>query len=267
MSFGSELSKVGELVTETKTSSEVNNTDVSFDPDKRLDIAEGVDFDGLDGSIDLNSETFDPDKRIDVNNDGRPDSIQDAPFNPDRRNKETPVTETKPTNAIEERTNPLAERTDLSEKADDKGVASEVKGESLEDVTRDYISDLREKSECPDTISDDAIDISDLKKISPEQRALMREEFDDNKAALRKEWEIQNNREWPKYTQDVYNKNGVLIRKAGNYYDAHHIRPLELGGKNTASNITPLDLSKHADVHSSGGSCTRLVEKVVGGAA
>ena len=56
-----------------------------------------------------------------------------------------------------------------------------------------------------------------------------------------------------------------MIRKVGDFLDAHHVQPLELGGKNEASNITPLDLNKHKDIHSKTGSCTRLVEKVVGG--
>ena len=73
----------------------------------------------------------------------------------------------------------------------------------------------------------------------------MRDEFDDLKSGLKKEWEEKNGRPWPKYEHDVYSANGKLIRKAGSDYDAHHIQPLCLGGKNEVSNITPL----RADVH------------------
>ena len=84
MSFGMEsLSKATETAIENRSAPEVNGADMSFDPDKRLDVNNGLDFDGLNGNIDINQETFDPDKRIDVNNDGKADSIQDAPFQQD----------------------------------------------------------------------------------------------------------------------------------------------------------------------------------------
>lgn len=74
-------------------------------------------------------------------------------------------------------------------------------------------------------------------------------QMDDNdeyaKPELKRQWEIENGRPWPKYETDVYSASGKLIRKAGSDYDAHHIQPLSLGGKNEASNITPL----HAEVH------------------
>ena len=38
-----------------------------------------------------------------------------------------------------------------------------------------------------------------------------------------------------------------MIRKAGGDYDAHHIQPLGMGGKNEASNITPLHANEHYD--------------------
>ena len=99
----------------------------------------------------------------------------------------------------------------------------------------------------------------------PEKVADKREEFDENKAKLRKEWEELNHQEWPKYKEDVVNDDGKVIRKAGDNYDAHHIQPLQLGGENVASNITPLDVNSHREVHSSTGSCKRLVENVKGG--
>ncbi len=132
----------------------------------------------------------------------------------------------------------------------------------LQKVARHYINDLKEQSEFPDTIKIDSLDISKLEKISAEKNSIMREEFDDNKSKLRKEWEKLNGKEWPRYTEDIKNENGITIRKAGDCYDAHHIQPLELGGKNEASNITPLNLKKHQSIHSVNGSCTLLVEKV-----
>lgn len=85
------------------------------------------------------------------------------------------------------------------------------------------------------------------------------------KASLRKEWEELNHLEWPKYKEDVVNADGVVIRKAGQNYDAHHIQPLKLGGENIVTNITPLDMSNHKEVHSLNGSCRALVDAVKGG--
>lgn len=119
--------------------------------------------------------------------------------------------------------------------------------EDLEKVLQDYFRDLKEKSECPDTIPDKPFEASDLKKRTPEENAEMREEFSDNKAQLKHEWEEANGRPWPKYENDVYSANGKLIRKAGSDYDAHHIQPLGMGGKNEASNITPINAENHYD--------------------
>jgi len=128
----------------------------------------------------------------------------------------------------------------------------------------EYINDLKTKSECPETVSTNDLNLSKMEKQPPEKVAALREEFDDTKAKLRKEWESENGREWPKYTEDIYNDSGQIIRRKGDNYDAHHIQPLCLGGENTASNITPLDIYSHRDIHSSNGSCKNLVN-VLGG--
>lgn len=119
--------------------------------------------------------------------------------------------------------------------------------EDIEKVLDDYFKDLRDKSECPETIPDKPFDSFDLKKITPEENAEMREEFSDKKAQLKCEWEEANGRPWPKYEHNVYSANGKLIRKAGSDYDAHHIQPLGMGGKNEAKNITPLNAEVHYD--------------------
>ena len=139
--------------------------------------------------------------------------------------------------------------------------------EDLEKVLQDYFRDLKAKSECPDTIPDKPFEASDLKKRTPEENAEMREEFSDNKAQLKHEWEEANGKPWPKYENDVYSANGNLIRKAGSDYDAHHIQPLGMGGKNEASNITPLNAEGHYDkqgVHASDSPYSKL-DRMLGG--
>ena len=124
------------------------------------------------------------------------------------------------------------------------------KQEELDDLVDEYFDDLVDNSEYPETIENDG---SPWEKVTPEENAKKREEFEDNKKDnpqckenLIKEWEEKHGKEWPRYKEDVY-VNGKLIRKAGDRYDAHHIKPLSFGGKNEVSNITPISAEKHFD--------------------
>ena len=137
----------------------------------------------------------------------------------------------------------------------------------LENMINEYFDDLKSKSECPETIPDRSFESSDLEKLSPDEVAEKREEFDEKKAELKRQWEETNGRPWPKYEQDVYSSNNKLIRKAGSDYDAHHIQPLGMGGKNEVNNITPLHAEVHYDkqgVHSTDSPYSKL-DKMLGG--
>ena len=128
--------------------------------------------------------------------------------------------------------------------------------ETLEELIARYYEDLKNNSEYPETIE---YDDTPWEKITPEENAKMRAEFADNrkdnphcKENLIKAWEEKHGKEWPRYKEDVY-VNGKLIRRAGDRYDAHHIKPLSFGGKNEVTNITPISAEKHFDkqgVHS-----------------
>lgn len=138
---------------------------------------------------------------------------------------------------------------------------------NLEDIMGDYFKDLREKSEYPETIPEKPFEVSDLEKLSPEEVAEKRDEFDDKKAELKRQWEEENGCSWPKYEKDIYSTNGKLIRKEGSDYDAHHIQPLGLNGKNEVSNITPLSAEVHYDkqgVHSPDSPYSKM-DKLLGG--
>lgn len=128
------------------------------------------------------------------------------------------------------------ESLDVTPKNDDKE-------EQIEKLRQEYMDDLKENSEYPDTIQDDG---EPYERISSEENAEKRAEFNANKEMLIKEWENKNGKEWPRYKEDII-VNGKVIRKAGDRYDAHHIHPLSLGGKNTAENITPISAEKHFD--------------------
>lgn len=150
------------------------------------------------------------------------------------------------------------EQADQVEGVDDKQA-------EIEADKRAYVEDIKSRSPCPETIDEESVCESDFKRISPEENAEMRMEFDEKKEQLIKEWEQQNGREWPRYETDVYSENGHLIRKAGMRYDAHHIKPLCMGGENTAENITPLHAEDHYDhqgVHASDSSYSKLMKEV-----
>ena len=117
----------------------------------------------------------------------------------------------------------------------------------LQKLVGEYLKDLKSKSECAETIPDKPFEVSNLEKRTPEENAKMREEFNDNKTQLKREWEKINGLQWPKYKKDIYSASGNLIRKAGSDYDAHHIQPLGMGGNNEARNITPLNAEVHYD--------------------
>ena len=135
----------------------------------------------------------------------------------------------------------------------------------LNDMLNDYINDLKSNSEFPETISDNLINLDDIKKQPPEITKELRQEFNRDKEKLIAEWEKENNREWPVYKEDVYNEYGELVKRKGWKYDAHHIHPLSMGGKNEANNITPLRYDIHSDhkgVHAFGSPYDNL-EKIL----
>ena len=156
---------------------------------------------------------------------------------------------------------------DLFKKSDTSDYKSKDIQEEISKEIKNYFKDLKDKSECPETIPNNPFDVADLVKRTPEDNAEKREEFSEIKSELKSEWEIANGRSWPKYDHDIYSSNGKLIRKAGSDYDAHHIHPLGMGGKNVASNITPLSAEVHYDkqgVHAPDSPYSKL-DKYLGG--
>ena len=136
--------------------------------------------------------------------------------------------------------------------------------ESLEKTLEQYKKELTNLDEFPDTIKNLAdLKLDDLKKLSPDEVDKKRTEFEKNKKSLRTQWEKENNRPWPTYKEDVLNDRGEVIRKAGWKLDAHHIKPLSLGGENIASNITPIEVAKHADIHSASSACSALQKAII----
>lgn len=135
----------------------------------------------------------------------------------------------------------------------------------LEKEIHAYADDLKARSEFPETLPNRPFDLDTLERRSPESNRVKREEFDDLKTDLKRQWETATGMAWPKYQEDVYSASGNLIRKAGNDYDAHHIHPLSLGGDNVANNITPLHASQHFDrqgIHAPDSPYSKMVQRL-----
>lgn len=128
------------------------------------------------------------------------------------------------------------------------------------------MDEIKALSDCPGTLKDAKIGY--LEKVTGEELQNKRIEYNKIREKLIKQWEQMNGTEWPRYEHDIYSKSGKLIRQKGQYYDAHHIKPLTFGGKNVAENITPLHANVHFDsqgIHSPNGNYHLLNEKLQGG--
>lgn len=191
-----------------------------------------------------NNSSFDVDKRAEVPE--KQDTNENKKFDVDKR-AETPKDNVSEHNKKED----VQQNQDDSKEYKPKDVNYEEKNleqlENIEKNIKDYIKDIKNRSEYPDTLGDVEIKSEEIKKISPEENAKMHEEFSDKKAEMKQQWEEKNDIPWPKYKEDVYSANGKLIRRKGDDYDAHHIHPLGLGGENTSENITPMHASEHYD--------------------
>ena len=140
---------------------------------------------------------------------------------------------------------------------------NEIPGKEISNAVKDYIKELKKVSEYAKTIPKDIFKADTFERVPIEKVKELREEFKYNKPSLIEQWEKINNCKWPTYKEDVF-RNGIKIREKGQPYDAHHIKPLYLGGKNIAGNITPLDVNRHIDIHMPTGSCGKLAKIVEG---
>lgn len=73
--------------------------------------------------------------------------------------------------------------------------------------------------------------------------------FNKVKNELITQWEKQTGQSWPRYAEDLYSKNGTLVRRAGQPYDAHHIIESSYGGPNEWWNMHP---ARFPDQHQQG---------------
>lgn len=183
----------------------------------------------------VDSKSFNPDKRLEKQTE-RPESKES--YNPDQRLK---------------------------------GDASDGKEVGIDKLVKEYENDIKNNSEFKDTLRNVELNPKDFEKVPSEHVKVLRSEFNKNKDKIIDQWEKDNGKVWPTYEKDVTltTKTGevVTIHKAGERYDAHHIHPLSMGGKNEARNITPMHADVHGDhrgVHAKDGAYGKL-EAALGG--
>ncbi len=96
---------------------------------------------------------------------------------------------------------------------------------------------------------DEALAKNDYTRLSTAESKAHRAQFNKVKNELITQWETQTGQSWPRYTEDLYSKNGTLVRRAGQPYDAHHIIESRYGGPNQWWNMHP---ARFPDQHQQG---------------
>lgn len=96
---------------------------------------------------------------------------------------------------------------------------------------------------------DAALDKKDYTRLSAADSKAHRAQFNQVKNELIAQWEKQTGQRWPRYTEDLHSKNGTLVRRAGQPYDAHHIIESSYGGPNEWWNMHP---ARFPDQHQQG---------------
>ncbi|NCG68095.1 transposase [Bacillus coagulans] len=87
-------------------------------------------------------------------------------------------------------------------------------------------------------------------KLTPKESAKHRSKFTSSlKDKLIAEWDEKTNQKWPRYKEEVIDKNGEVVRNIGQPYDAHHIIENNFGGPHAWWNIHP---AKYPDEHQAG---------------
>ena len=202
---------------------------------------------------------FDPDKRIEVGSGEIGRASAETTYNPDSRIH------------MEDNSKAIEAKGGKSSAVVEKYGDTETKDpESIKEFVEAYLDDLKSRSPFPETLVGVKFDSKGLRVANSEETKKLRTEFadknsDEYKNNLIEDWQKKTGKEWPRYKEDVFitTKSGeiVVIRHAGDRYDAHHIQPLSLGGKNTSDNITPMDARDHFDsrgIHEPTGTLDKL---------
>ncbi|CAO4835814.1 MAG: hypothetical protein CNLJKLNK_00527 [Holosporales bacterium] len=104
-------------------------------------------------------------------------------------------------------------------------------------------------------------------KIQGSDLVAHRELYSSQKAKLINDWETMGGhvkvREWPKYAEVTYRKDGTVYKDIGYLYDAHHIIPQSYLGPQTWKNLHPVKFPDHQTlVHGANSVLADIIKKV-----
>jgi hypothetical protein len=97
-------------------------------------------------------------------------------------------------------------------------------------------------------------------KQTSEQNKIARQEFSKMRADLIEEWQHETGNKWGTYKDDLYSKNGKIIRCKGQRFDAHHLNELSYGGRPVWYNLHPARFpdQHQQSIHRKGGLCNKI---------
>lgn len=110
------------------------------------------------------------------------------------------------------------------------------KGELNKDLAKTYLRDIEAKTgrkvkKEQVYLIKEALRNKKYEKLTPKEAVKHRSKFTSSiKDKLIAEWEEKTNQKWPRYTEEVIDKNGEVVRGIGQPYDAHHIIENNFGG-------------------------------------
>ncbi|NMD72629.1 hypothetical protein HHO41_20535 [Bacillus sp. DNRA2] len=87
---------------------------------------------------------------------------------------------------------------------------------------------------------DKTIKDNDYFKLSPKETAEHRKEFNKVRNKIIGDWEINTGDKWPTYKKDVLDDEGIVLKKAGQPFDAHHVIENSVKGPHEWWNIFPV---------------------------
>ncbi|WP_281256495.1 hypothetical protein [Rummeliibacillus pycnus] len=128
-------------------------------------------------------------------------------------------------------------------------------GELNKDLAKAYLRDIEAKTGRKVNkeqihLIKEALRTKNYEKLTPKETAKHRSKFTSSlKDKLIAEWEEKTKQKWPRYTEEVLDKNGEVARSIGQPYDAHHIIENNFGGPHEWWNIHP---AKYPNEHQAG---------------
>nr|WP_252188013.1 ADP-ribosylating-like toxin [Bacillus sp. RIT 809] len=119
---------------------------------------------------------------------------------------------------------------------------------------QEYLSQVEEitKREIPENqreLLQEHLENNGYERLSKEEVAARREEFNSLREDLIKEWELKTGQKWPTYEEEIPSIRGRVLRKVDRPYDAHQLVENAYGGEHEWWNMHP---AKYPNEHQGG---------------